>query len=180
MKYKRAFIPGGTFFFTVVTYNRQKLFFKPENVELLRSAFRYVMQSHPFTLFAIVILPDHIHAIWILPPQDADFSTRWRLIKTFFSRNIADKPRNTISLARKNKSEQMIGQRRFWEHVIHDELDLVRHVDYIHFNPVKHGLSGSPIEWPYSSFKKFVQQGIYSIDWGSQAPMDFNIDIGME
>jgi putative transposase len=136
--YRRNFIPGGLFFFTVNLADRRSRLLS-ERVDILRQAFRYVRVRHPFTLDAIVILPDHLHAIWTLPPGDADYAMRWRLIKGFFSRRI--EAGEEISASRKRKAERGIWQRRYWEHTIRDEHDFERHCDYIHFNSVKHGHS---------------------------------------
>ena len=149
MKYRRALSPGGTFFFTVVTCNRQKILADEPGISLLREAFRYVLDRHPFQMDACVELPDHIHAIWTLPEDDSDYSTRWRLIKSYFSRNLPDKSNTGLTVSRINKGEQSVWQRRFWEHQMRDEQDVQRHVEYIHFNPVKHGLVQAPIDWPY-------------------------------
>jgi len=167
MKYRRAFLLGGTFFFTVVTCNRQKILANEPNILLLREVFRYVLDRHPFQMDALVVLADHIHAIWTLPEDDSDYSTRWRLIKSYFSRNLPNKANTGPSVSRINKSEQSIWQRRFWEHLIRDEQDLQRHVEYINYNPVKHGLVQASVDWPYSSFHQFVSRGLYPAEWGA-------------
>jgi putative transposase len=180
MEYRRAKVPGGTYFFTLVTYNRKKLFNNPQNVELLRKSFRYVMEKHPFILEDAVILPDHLHCIWQLPEGDHNFSTRWRLIKSYFSRKCEkpDEAKNTKS--RIKKQEKAIWQRRFWEHHIKDQEDYNNHLDYIHYNPVKHNLVKTPQDWEYSSFKRYVTQGIYDLHWGSDQEILFGDNIGME
>ncbi|MBD9358527.1 REP-associated tyrosine transposase [Methylomonas albis] len=155
--YRRVFVPGGNYFFTVVTYRRRPVFELPENIELLRTAFKRVMAEKPFKIDAMVILPDHCHCIWQLPVSDQDFSGRWREIKKYVSKR--------IGAVGKRPGERDIWQRRFWEHQIRDEDDWRRHMDYIHYNPVKHGLAPSPIDWPYSSFKKAVKAGWYDVDW---------------
>ncbi len=161
--------PGGTFFFTVVTEARRPVFTNAETVALLRSAFRAVCQSRPFQIDAIVIMPDHLHCIWTLPPDDADFSTRWRLVKTSFTKRCDPALRVAPNAARIAKQQQAVWQHRYWEHQIRDENDYTRHVDYIHYNPVKHRLANSPIDWPYSSFSRFVEAGLYPPDWGQNA-----------
>ena len=167
--YRRNFVPGGSFFFTVNLADR-KLALLTAHIELLREAFRKTRQRHPFTVDAIVILPDHIHAIWTMPEGDADFATRWRLIKSTFSRNLSvDEP---ISESRAAKRERGIWQRRYWEHTIRDEDDFARHVDYIHINPLKHGLVDRVREWEASSFQRFVKLGVYPIDWAGDASQD--------
>ena len=180
MHYHRAKTPGATYFFTVVTYQRQTLFRAPQTVDLLRTAFRTVKAKHPFTIDAIVVLPDHLHCIWTLPKADADFSTRWRLIKSEFSRHCPEKYKRQRSQSRQSKGEQAIWQRRFWEHQIQDETDLIRHMDYIHYNPVSHGLVEAPKDWAYSSFHRFVQAGIYAEDWEANEKMTFLGWIGKE
>jgi putative transposase len=137
--YRRNFISGGCFFFTVNLADR-RLQLLTEHIDKLRSAFRDTRQAHPFTIEAMVVLPDHLHAVWTMPEGDADFATRWRLIKTNFSRHLTVSEQ--ISESRSAKGERGIWQRRYWEHTIRGETDLARHVDYIHINPVKHGVSG--------------------------------------
>lgn len=124
------------------------------------------MQRYPFEIDAIVVLPEHLHCIWTLPEGDADYSTRWRLIKTMFSRRCGDEVRGEVSAARRHKKEQAVWQRRFWEHVIRDQEDWVRHVEYIHYNPVRHGLAKAPKDWEYFSFHRYVQEGKYDLMWG--------------
>ena len=167
MQYRRAFSPGGSFFFTVVTQERKPIFANPEAVEVLRDAFRHVRKSRPFEIDAIVVMPEHLHCIWTLPPNDADFPTRWRLIKTWFSKHCDPMLRPAPNLAHKAKQEQSLWQHRYWEHQLRDEVDFARHVEYIHYNPVKHGLTTSPMAWPYSSFRHYVEAGICQPDWGS-------------
>jgi len=173
MRYRRANVKGGVYFFTVVTFKRAKIFTIPKNVDLLRSAIKEVMQTHPFKINAFVLLPDHLHCIWTLPQQDSDFSTRWRLIKSYFSRNFDQRnvgwvegrnPTNTAYTAsRQMKKEKPIWQRRFWEHLIRNQQDLNQHVEYIHYNPVKHGLANAPFEWAHSSFHRYVEKEIYNL-----------------
>lgn len=165
-EYRRACIKGGTFFFTVVTNGCYPIFNDKLAVDLLRTSFKRVMVAHPFDLDAIVVLPDHLHCIWILPEGDSDFSTRWRLIKSDFTRGYLSVSAGEISDSRRMKKERGIWQRRFWEHTIRDEADLNTHRDYIHYNPVKHGLADSPADWEHSSFKAFVSRGLYPKDWG--------------
>ena len=172
MQYRRAFIPGGAFFFTVVTEGRRPLLASAEVVEILRGAFRSVRNARPFQIDAMVVMPEHLHCIWTLPPGDADFATRWRLIKTWFTKHCPPALRPVPNPARAAKGEQALWQHRYWEHLLRDEDDYARHVDYIHFNPVKHGLAKSARDWPYSSFRRHVEAGVYSPDWG-QADIDF-------
>ena len=163
--YRRARIAGGTFFFTVVTYGRFPRLASDSAVSLLRRSFEAVMARHPFTIDAMVILPDHLHCIWTLPEADSDFSTRWRLVKAGFSRAYAGSTIEPVSLSRLKKSETDLWQRRFWEHSLRDEKDFETHCDYIHYNPVKHGLVRSPADWKHSTFREFVARGVYPADW---------------
>ena len=180
MQYRRARTKGGTYFFTVVTHKRRKILCEPENVSLLRLIFKEVMDNHPFTIDAIVLLPDHLHCILTLPVDDRDFSGRWRLLKGSFSRRCDARYKGELSAARKNKKEQAVWQRRFWEHVIRDERDFINHVEYIHYNPVKHGLANAPKEWPYSSFHRSVKNGLYDLDWGAGEELQFADCVGRE
>lgn len=165
-RYTRAWVPGGTFFFTVALLERRRTLLT-DHVEILRAAFRRTRQSLPFEIDAIVILPDHFHTIWTLPADDADFSTRMRFLKTLFSRAIPTTERR--SARRLEKHERGIWQRRFWEHSIQDEADLKRHMNYIHYNPVKHGCVARVRDWPYSSFHRHVGAGLYPMDWAGVA-----------
>ncbi|MEA5619205.1 transposase [Cronbergia sp. UHCC 0137] len=180
MEYRRVKVEGGTFFFTQVTYNRRPFLCKPENIFLLRKVFRKVIQRHPFTVDAIVILPNHLHCIWTLPPGDDDFSRRWRLIKSNFTRLCHAQYKGKISPSRQLKKEQAVWQRRFWEHQIRDEFDFQQHVDYIHYNPVRHGYVMAPKDWQYSSFHRYVTQSTYTIDWGVGMKLEFPDDVGRE
>jgi putative transposase len=144
-RYRRNFVPGGTFFFTVNLANRHSRLLT-EKIDLLRKAIRYTRARHPFALDAIVVLPEHLHSIWTLPPGDRDYALRWRLIKTFFSRGV--EPSERRSKSREAKGERGLWQRRYWEHTIRDEADFERHCDYIHYNPVKHGHVGAARDWP--------------------------------
>lgn len=162
MRYRRSQAGGATFFFTVVTYNRNKILCLDENTELIKDAFAMVKHDHPFKIEAFVMLPDHIHCIWKLPNGDMDFSTRWMLIKSYFTRRCNNPYKSKQTESRINKREQYVWQRRFWEHQIRDEKDFKSHVDYIHYNPVKHKLVTSPKDWPYSTFKRYLKTGIYN------------------
>ena len=157
--FRRANQPGGTFFFTVVTYQRKPFLTQSICRETLRQVVRQVCQEHPFTLDAWVLLPDHMHCIWTLVEGDADFSKRWGLIKARFTKTI----RRVFPQAPKT-----IWQNRFWEHQVRDDLDFETHVEYIHYNPVKHGLVTNVKDWPFSTFHRFVRYGIYEINWGEE------------
>ena len=139
MRYRRAFTPGGSFFFTVVTERRRTLLASAEAVEVLRMAIQAVRSTRPFEVDAMVVLPDQLHCLWTLPPDDADFATRWRLVKTWFTKHCDPGLRAVPNRARVAKREQAVWQHRYWEHLLRDEADFVRHVEYIHYNPVKHG-----------------------------------------
>jgi putative transposase len=162
-RYRRARIEGGLFFFTVVLADRSSDLLVRE-IDRLRRAYRETQVSRSFETEAICILPDHLHAIWSLPPGDSDFASRWMRIKAKFSRGL---PASAVRSASKvAKREKGIWQRRYWEHTIRDEKDFERHVDYIHYNPVKHGLVSRVTDWPHSSFHRYVEHGILPADWG--------------
>ena len=160
--YIRYRLPVGCYFFTVNLAERRRALLV-DHIEALRAAIRIVRRRHAFLIEAMVVLPDHLHAIFTPPPGDADFSMRWRLIKVGFSRALPATERRSVS--RMSQGERGIWQRRFWEHAIRDDEDLRRHVEYIHYNPVKHGYVAAPVDWPHSSFHRFVQLGLYSTDW---------------
>jgi len=168
--YKRLRVPGGCYFFTVNLAERQHNDLLIRHVNDLRAAFRQVRGDHPFTIDAIVILPEHLHCIWQLPPNDHDYSTRWRLIKSHFSRAIPDA--EFISRSRLRKQERGIWQRRYWEHWIRDDQDYHTHLDYIHYNPVKHGLVRKAKDWPYSSFHRWVKRGVYPENWAASVEIE--------
>ena len=161
--YRRNFISGGCYFFTVNLADR-RLRLLTDHIASLRNAFRDTRVRHPFTIDAIVVLPDHLHAIWSLPEGDSDFATRWRLVKSAFSRSLVSG--ECVSESRATKGERGIWQRRYWEHTVRDEDDLTRHMNYIHFNPVKHGLVPRVRNWPHSSFHQYVKRGDLPADWG--------------
>ncbi|MEE2692222.1 MAG: transposase [Pseudomonadota bacterium] len=152
--YRRLFVPGGTYFFTVNLLDRRDDLLTREIVRL-RAAWAYAAKRHPFETVAAVVLPDHLHCVWRLPPDDDNFPTRWRLIKTEFSRSLA---READARAGRRPGERAIWQRRFWEHLVRDENDLERHIAYIHFNPVKHGHVRDPDDWPYSTWHDWKKE----------------------
>jgi putative transposase len=180
MQYRRARTKGGSYFFTVVTFKRERFFIKPENILLLRESFRYVMDKHFFKIDAFVLLPEHLHCIWTLPEGDCDFSKRWRLIKTYFTRKCDVKNKHKPHETRIRKQEQAVWQRRFWEHLIRDEKDFSNHADYIHYNPVKHGLVKAPKDWKYSSFHRYVREGKYDVNWGAMQKIKLDESVGKE
>jgi putative transposase len=169
VRYRRNFVPGGTCFFTVTLADRTYSVL-PDHVNALRTEFRIARHERPFTIEAIVILPDHLHAIWTLPSGDADFPGRWRRIKAYFTHRLVAAG---VPLKRHGNGEYALWQRRFWEHTIRSEIDFERHVEYVHFNPVKHKLVSRVREWPYSSFHAYVRRGVLSADWAgeTQEPM---------
>ena len=160
--YRRVFVPGGTYFFTLVTWHRRPLLASEERIELLRNAFRHIKAERPFVIEGIVVMPDHLHCILRLPSGDADYPGRWREIKQRFSR--------AVDIRTNHRNERPVWQRRFYEHLVRDENDWCRHMDYLHYNPVKHGLVRRVAEWPWSSFRRAVERGWYSEDWGSVTP----------
>ena len=165
-EYRRFDAPGGTFFLTLVTYGRRPLFRDADNVARLRAALSDVQQRRPLVVHGAVVLPDHLHFLWELPKHDADFSTRVGLLKVGFTRSLgAAGQRASASPSRRRHHERDVWQRRFWEHTIRDEDDFGIHLDYIHYNPVKHGLACCPHAWPYSSFHQWVQREVYEADW---------------
>ena len=166
MRYRRATAAGGTYFFTVNLAERRSDVLV-QHVDGLRTVLKKVKEKHPFSILAMVILPEHLHAIWRLPPDDADYPLRWSLIKGGFSRILIKSER--IRASRMAKRERGIWQRRYWEHQIRDEDDLARHVDYIHYNPVKHGLVSRPIDWPHSTLLGYIERGMAAADWGGAA-----------
>jgi putative transposase len=163
--YRRAFIPGGTYFFTVNLLERRSNDLVVRHISALRESVRTTRRLHPVDIHAWVVLPEHMHCIFELPPNDHDFSLRWRLIKHHFSVAISkNEYRNDV---RRSRRERGIWQRRFWEHVIRNEEDYRAHMDYVHYNPVKHGLVKHVKNWPYSTFHSCVQAGMYPLEWAT-------------
>jgi len=154
--YRRLYVPGGTYFFTVTLADRSAWTLVKE-IDLLRSVYASVIKEHPVRCDAMVVLPDHIHAVWTLPEGDADFSIRWKKIKGLFSWHC--KAVGYVSPSKARKGEKGIWQRRFWEHSIRDNADFCAHVNYCHFNPVKHGLVPRPEAWPYSTVHRDIREG---------------------
>jgi putative transposase len=154
-RYIRNWIPGGTYFFTVNLRDRRSSLLI-DHVDELREAVRATRERYPFEIVAWVVLPDHMHAIWSLPENDCDYATRWKSIKTRFGRAI---PKNAFTRPDSLRDgERGIWQRRFWEHTIRDDRDLSNHIDYVHFNPVKHGYVNDMIDWPHSSVHRFLNE----------------------
>ena len=161
--YRRSFVPGGCFFFTVALADRRSRLLVDE-IARLRQAYAITQIALPFTTLAICVLPEHLHAVWTLPAHDSDYAQRWSLLKSSFSRGLPLATRLTQS--QQQKREKGLWQRRYWEHQIRDAEDLQRHLDYLHYNPVKHGLVERVKDWPYSSFHRHVRQGLLPADWG--------------
>jgi putative transposase len=166
-EYRRACVEGGTYFFTVVTYGRLPILTNEPAREILRHAWCEVRERFPFETMAVCLLPNHLHCIWRLPEGDANYPVRWKEIKRRFSLLYQKEvgPGGLRNASRQKKHESAIWQRRYWEHTIKDEGDLETHLDYIHYNPIKHGYVTRAADWPYSSFLKYVRKGIYELDW---------------
>ena len=161
--YRRLFVPGGTYFFTVNLHDRSSdLLIR--RIDVLRQAYKYVSERHPFETAAIVVLPDHLHCIWRPPPHDSDFSMRWRLLKERFTKSL---PSGVASEGRR-RGERAVWQRRFWEHAVRDDDDFENHVNYIHFNPVKHRYVTNPDDWPYSTWREYKRD--YGKPVNAEAP----------
>ena len=178
--YRRANTKGGTYFFTVVTYRRQK-FLCNENVrKALRNGILDVQKNHPFVINAWVLLPDHLHCIWTLPPDDAAFGIRWAMIKRFVTKQCGpDLQRDDwMNKSKRQRKESTIWQRRFWEHQIRDERDYEIHMDYIHYNPVKHGYVKNVTDWPHSTFHRYVRQGVYGQNWAGDGAVTIDEEFG--
>ena len=168
VQYRRNWVAGGTFFFTVALADRrsQRL---TASIDVLRQAIRKVRVERPFVIDAMVVLPEHLHAVLTLPEGDADFALRWRRIKTVFTQEVM---KQGIGAKRRDGTGVALWQRRYWEHTIRDDADCARHVDYIHYNPVRHGYVTNAGEWPYSSLPRFVRDGVLPAGWGDGAAAD--------
>lgn len=179
MKYKRLFLENTYVFLTVITSKRRNILIG--NIKLLKKAINNAKRFHQFEIFGIVILPNHFHII-LKPLLITNYPKIIHLIKTYFSKNIDEKEIENyqISSSRQTKQEKDIWQRRYWEHTIRDENDLYKHLDYIHFNPVKHGYANAVKDWKYSSFKKFVKRGNYEVNWGNSDDIRHIQDIDLE
>jgi putative transposase len=167
-QYRRARVQGGTYFFTVNTLYRRPLLTDERVRATLRDGIHLARVAHPFEVIAWALLPDHLHCIWTLPPGDVDFGRRWSLIKRHVSIRCAEiaPGLGQRGASRLKRNESALWQRRFWEHQIRDDSDLAHHVDYIHWNPVKHGYVKRAADWPFSTFHRFVRAKAYPEDWG--------------
>jgi putative transposase len=176
--YRRARVEGGTYFFTLVAHSRARLFGNDLARRLLGDKLRECQSERPFQINAIVLLPEHLHAIWTLPSGDADYAGRWARIKKEFTQAwlAAGGAEQPVSTARQARGDRGVWQPRYWEHLIDDEQDFERHVDYIHDNPVKHGHVHCPTDWRPSSFHRWVESGVYDRHWGcaSRGPLMFD------
>jgi putative transposase len=161
--YRRNRAPGGTYFFTVNLRDRSGDLLVAE-IDALRAAVRWTRQRSPFHIDAWVVLPEHMHCVWTLPPGDCDYSRRWRTIKGRFARTLP--MTEARSSVQRRRDERGIWQRRFWEHTIRDDADYAAHLDYVHFNPVKHGLVADAWARPFSSFRPCAAAGVYPAGWG--------------
>ena len=168
-EYRRVYVEGGTYFITMVTFDRGPIFNNALARKILHDAWNNVTKRFPFITNAFCLLPDHIHTIITLPDSDANYSMRIREIKRIFSRFYCAEDPSQVprSASRNRKHEATIWQRRFWEHTLMDENDYYHHIDYIHYNPVKHGLVEKVSEWPWSSFHRYVRMGFYDMAWGN-------------
>lgn len=164
--YRRSNISGGTYFFTVVAQERRPVLTTEAVRTALREAIQQARTTLPFQIDAWVLLPDHLHCVWTLPERDANYSARWAVIKRLVSGRCAKMVNAPQSNSGRKRNERTFWQRRFWEHQIQDDTDMTRHLDYIHWNPVKHGLVKIVKDWPYSSFHKYVVRGVYPDNWG--------------
>ena len=173
--YRRAKFCGGYYFFTLITHDRRGFLVTDLGRRCLRKAWQSVSDKHPFEIIAVCLLPEHLHCVLKLPEGDNDYSLRWQLIKKAFTRNYLSEGgvEYAQSASRVRKRERGVWQRRFWEHQIRDETDLQNHVDYIHYNPVKHGLVGDVEDWPWSTYHRFIRSGFYGEEGLKRREDDF-------
>ena len=170
--YRRNFVPGGTYFFTVNLRDRNKSYLT-QYVDDLRECFRSCKSKYPMTIDAVVILPEHLHCLWTLPSDDSNYANRWRYIKSSFTKKLIA---HGVNITKDKHGQYNLWQRRYWEHTIRDEKDFNRHVEYIHYNPIKHGYVTKLIEWPNSSFHQYVKNGVILENWGENHPPDTELD----
>jgi putative transposase len=177
--YRRHYVPGGMFFFTVVTYARREILTTEHGRNILHDAIVRTQVQYGFELFATVLIPDHWHLIMQLPAGEKNYSIGIKRIKEFFTEGWLARglPEAPVTESQRRRGERGVWQPRFWEHTIRDETDLERRTDYIHWNPRKHGLVGRIRDWPWSSFHRFVQLGHYDIEWGGEEPPSIQTDV---
>ncbi len=180
--YRRFYVSQGTYFITQVTYKRQKWLCSEMGRKGLREAIEKVREKYFFSIDAFILLPDHFHCLFTLPENDDNISVRLKLIKTYVSKHYKNHIGVDVKLSRsgERRGESNLWQRRFWEHCIRNEQDLIAHYDYIHYNPVKHGLCNSPQDWPYSTIHRLIKQGVYPADWGKNDKIEIPENIGKE
>ena len=177
--YRRTRVHGATYFFTVVSHQRQTILTDEPIRNALREAIFETRALLPFKIDAWVLLPDHLHAIWTLPENDSDYSTRWSMIKRGVTKRCATQYQDDSkrSLSRVKRRESTIWQRRFWEHVVRNDLEFEQYMNYVHFNPVKHGLVSRVADWCWSTFHRLVQEALYPMDWGDGSGFD-DLEVG--
>jgi putative transposase len=170
--YRRWYQEGGLYFFSLVTFGRRPFLTIDLARRQLHAALRKTQKERPFDIVAMVLLPDHLHCLWKLPVGDDDFSTRWRLVKSRFTIDMLASGFRELGRneSRRKRQEHAIWQRRFWEHLIEDEEDWKRHLDYIHYNPVKHGHASLPRDWEFSTMRRYIAMGEYDDLWGNSEP----------
>jgi len=172
-EYRRPWTLGGTFFFTVNLWQREGNTLLVDHIDLLRDSVRAVKNNHPFTIHGWVVLPEHMHCLFSLAENEADFALRWRLIKGEFSQRLPHTPNHEFrSASRQKRGERGIWQRRYFEHRIRNQNDFNAHMDYIHINPLKHGLVSRVQDWPFSTFHRLVDKGVYSLGWAGGSLAD--------
>ena len=178
--YRRAAAKGGSYFFTLVSYQRRNIFCDKAIRLALRQAIKTTQKKYPFNIDAWVLLPNHMHCIWTLPEEDNNFSQRWSLIKRKVSIECAQqyKQQQLLTESKVKHRESTIWQRRFWEHQIRNQQDFNNHLDYIHYNPVKHNYCNSPSQWQYSTIHRYIKVGYYAYNWGEQQPNFSDINFG--
>lgn len=166
-EYIRSYTQGATYFFTLVSYNRRDIFCNEDFLQAFKNSIKQIQQQYHFEIIAWVQLPDHLHCIWKMPENDANYSMRWSQIKRLTTQACPQYQLslNELSHSKAKRHERGVWQRRFFEHQIKDEADLIKHMDYLHYNPIKHGLVTRVLDWPYSSFHRCVRQGFYAEDW---------------
>jgi putative transposase len=178
-EYRRVRIPGGCYFFTLALYDRQAAVLTDDAVRAaLHAAVVETRRAYPFRIDAWVLMPDHLHCIWTLPEGDSGYSMRWSMIKRLTSQAVQIERLKPASASRQRRRESNLWQRRFWEHAIRDDADYARHFDYVHWNPVKHGLAGAALDWPWSTFRRWVERDVYPAEWGRAEIADDDGDYG--
>jgi len=178
--YRRVYVPGGLYFFTVKTFRNQHFLTDDDVRAALREGIQFTRQNKSFDIIAWVLLPNHLHCIWRLPSGDADFSARWSIIKRTVTQRCGERLNRPewLTARRRQRQQGTLWQHRYWDHLIRDEDDFNKHMDYIHWNPVKHGFAVNVADWPYSSFHRLVRSGWYAENWGEKIAFDDNDKFG--